>query len=160
MTRYQIAVDAMGGDHAPTSVVDGVKLALAEMNDIEIRLCGPASALDACRDDRVHPVEANQVITMEEAPMLAVRKKTDSSLVKAMLEVREGRAQAVVSAGSTGAVLAVLGVLIAISRVVTGVHYISDVLAGLAFGGVFAVLGWNAFVLAASALGFYAIMLL
>mgnify|MGYP000012520579 CR=1 FL=1 len=60
----------------------------------------------------------------------------------------------------TGAVLAVLGVLIAISRVVTGVHYISDVLAGLAFGGVFAVLGWNAFVLAASALGFYAIMLL
>ena len=51
-------------------------------------------------------------------------------------------------------------VLIAISRVVTGVHYISDVLAGLAFGGVFAVLGWNAFVLAASALGFYAIMLL
>ena len=56
--------------------------------------------------------------------------------------------------------LAVLGVLIAISRVVTGVHYISDVLAGLAFGSVFAVLGWNAFVLAASALGFYAIMLL
>ena len=106
MTRYQIAVDAMGGDHAPSSVVDGVKLALAEMNDIEIRLCGPASALDACRDDRVHPVEANEVITMEEAPMLAVRKKTDSSLVKAMLEVREGRAQAVVSAGSTGAVLA------------------------------------------------------
>ena len=47
--RYQIAVDAMGGDHAPSSVVDGVKLALAEMNDIEIRLCGPASALDACR---------------------------------------------------------------------------------------------------------------
>ena len=52
-----------------------------------------------------------------------------------------------------GAVLAVLGVLIAISRVVTGVHYISDVLAGLAFGSVFAVLGWNAFVLAASAMG-------
>ena len=57
-------------------------------------------------------------------------------------------------------ILAVLGVLIAISRVVTGVHYISDVLAGLAFGSIFAVLGWNAFVLAASALGFYAIMLL
>ena len=59
-----------------------------------------------------------------------------------------------------GIVLAVLGVLIAICRVVTGVHYISDVLAGLAFGAAFAVLGWNAFVLAASALGFYAIMLL
>ena len=59
-----------------------------------------------------------------------------------------------------GIVLAVLGVLIAICRVVTGVHYISDVLAGLAFGAAFAVLGWNAFVLAASALGFYSIMLL
>ena len=69
-------------------------------------------------------------------------------------------ADGVVRAAAAGAVLAVLGVLIAISRVVTGVHYISDVLAGLAFGSVFAVLGWNAFVLAASALGFYAIMLL
>ena len=59
-----------------------------------------------------------------------------------------------------GIVLAVLGVLIAVCRVVTGVHYISDVLAGLAFGAVFAVLGWNAFVLAASAMGFYSIMLL
>ena len=59
-----------------------------------------------------------------------------------------------------GIVLAVLGCLIAISRVVTGVHYISDVLAGLAFGAVFAAVGWNAFVLAASAFGFYSIMLL
>ena len=54
----------------------------------------------------------------------------------------------------------VLAVLIAVCRVVTGVHYISDVLAGLAFGAAFAVLGWNAFVLAASAMGFYSIMLL
>ena len=59
-----------------------------------------------------------------------------------------------------GLALAVLAVLIAVSRVVTGVHYVSDVLAGLAFGAVLAVVGWNAFVLAASALGFYAIMLL
>lgn len=55
-----------------------------------------------------------------------------------------------------GIVLAVLGVLIAVCRVVTGVHYISDVLAGLAFGAAFAVLGWNAFVLTASAMGFTA----
>ena len=59
-----------------------------------------------------------------------------------------------------GLVLAVLAVVIAVCRVGTGVHYISDVLAGLAFGAVFAVVGWNAFVLAASAVGFYAIMLL
>ena len=59
-----------------------------------------------------------------------------------------------------GLALAVLAVVIAVCRVVTGVHYVSDVLAGLAFGTVFSVLGWNVFVLAASALGFYAIMLL
>lgn len=59
-----------------------------------------------------------------------------------------------------GLALAVLAVVIAVCRVVTGVHYISDVLAGLAFGAVFAVVGWNAFVLAASAVGFYTIMLL
>ena len=53
-----------------------------------------------------------------------------------------------------GLALAVLAVVIAVCRVVTGVHYISDVLAGLAFGAVFAVVGWNAFVLAASAVGF------
>ena len=64
------------------------------------------------------------------------------------------------TAGAIGGLVAVLGVLIAVCRVVTGVHYISDVLAGLAFGAVFAVLGWNAFVLAASAAGFYSIMLL
>ena len=59
-------------------------------------------------------------------------------------------------AGTAWYVLPPLGAVLA----VLGVHYISDVLAGLAFGSVFAVLGWNAFVLAASALGFYAIMLL
>ena len=59
-----------------------------------------------------------------------------------------------------GLALAVLAVVIAVCRVVTGVHYVSDVLVGLVFGTVFSVLGWNAFVLAASALGFYAIMLL
>lgn len=59
-----------------------------------------------------------------------------------------------------GLALAVLAVIIAVSRVVTGVHYISDVLAGLAFGAVFALVGWNVFVAAASAIGFYSIMLL
>ena len=57
-----------------------------------------------------------------------------------------------------GAVLAVLAVIIAVSRVVTGVHFVSDVLAGLAFGLVFAVAGRAAYIAAASALGFYAIM--
>ena len=59
-----------------------------------------------------------------------------------------------------GAALAVLAVGIAVTRVITGVHYISDVAAGLAFGAGFAVLGWNSFVLAADALGFYPVMML
>ena len=59
-----------------------------------------------------------------------------------------------------GAVLAVLAVIIAVSRVVTGVHFVSDVLAGLAFGLVFAVAGRAAYIAAASALGFYAIMVI
>lgn len=59
-----------------------------------------------------------------------------------------------------GAVLAVLAVIIAVSRVVTGVHFVSDVLAGLAFGLVFAVAGRVAYIAAASALGFYAIMVI
>ena len=59
-----------------------------------------------------------------------------------------------------GTVLAVLAVIIAVSRVVTGVHFVSDVLAGLAFGLVFAVAGRVAYIAAASALGFYAIMVI
>ena len=56
--------------------------------------------------------------------------------------------------------MAVLAVIIAVSRVVTGVHFVSDVLAGLAFGLVFAVAGRAAYIAAASALGFYAIMVI
>lgn len=59
-----------------------------------------------------------------------------------------------------GTVLAVLAVIIAVSRVVTGVHFVSDVLAGLAFGLVFAVAGRVAYIAVASALGFYAIMVI
>ena len=104
--KYRIAIDAMGGDNAPGCVIEGVRQALAEFPDTELILCGKEDLLKDINSDRVRIVPASEVIAMEEAPMLAVRRKTDSSLVKAMLEVREGRAQAVVSAGSTGAVLA------------------------------------------------------
>ena len=106
MSEYRIAIDVMGGDNAPDSVIEGVKLALAEMNDIKIILCGPEEIVRPMESDRVSVVPTTEVITMEEAPMMAVRKKGDSSLVRAMLEVREKRADAVLSAGSTGAVLA------------------------------------------------------
>ncbi|MBQ8973134.1 MAG: phosphate acyltransferase PlsX [Clostridia bacterium] len=112
MERYRIALDAMGGDHAPDEIVAGAVLALKRYPDIEIQLFGPSERIRALvpEDDalksRVSICEAPEVIDMEEAPVMAVRKKTNSSLVQAMLAVRDKRADAVVSAGSTGAVLA------------------------------------------------------
>lgn len=112
MSRYVIALDAMGGDNAPGAIVEGAIRGLRRFNDIEILLTGPeeklreliAEAGDV--KDRIRIENATQVIEMDEAPMMAVRAKKDSSLVVAMNAVREGRAGAVVSAGSTGAVLA------------------------------------------------------
>ena len=112
MSHYVIALDAMGGDHAPDAIVEGAVRALRKYDDIRILLAGPeeklqemtASAGDV--KDRIEIVNATQVIEMDEAPMMAVRAKKDSSMVVAMNAVREGRAGAVVSAGSTGALLA------------------------------------------------------
>lgn len=106
LAEYRIAIDVMGGDDAPDAIINGVKAALAEMDDISIILCGPEEVVRPLEGGRISVVPASEVITMEEAPMIAVRKKGDSSLVRAMLEVREKRADAVVSAGSTGALLA------------------------------------------------------
>lgn len=112
MIKYIIAVDAMGGDNAPDAIVAGAVQAVREFKDIKVLLAGPKDRIEAliadAKDvaDRIEILPADEVITMEEAPMLAVRKKVNSSMVQAMLAVREKRAGAVVSAGSTGAVLA------------------------------------------------------
>lgn len=112
MIKYTIAVDAMGGDNAPDAIVEGAVQAVREYKDIKVLLAGPEARIKAliaeAQDvaDRIEILPADEVITMEEAPMLAVRKKVNSSMVQAMLAVREKRAGAVVSAGSTGAVLA------------------------------------------------------
>ncbi|MBP3411294.1 MAG: phosphate acyltransferase PlsX [Clostridia bacterium] len=112
MSRYVIALDAMGGDNAPNAIVEGAIRGLRKFKDIEIMLTGPEEKLAAliadANDvkDRISIVNATEVITMEDSPMMAVRTKKDSSLVVAMNAVREGRAGAVVSAGSTGALLA------------------------------------------------------
>jgi len=121
MQKYTIAVDAMGGDNAPHAIVEGCLDALREMNDIAVILCGPEEQLrPLLKDagnlmDRITVINAPDVISMHEAPMMAVRKKVDSSMVRAMLEVKSGNAQAFVSAGSTGAVLA--GGMIRIGRI-------------------------------------------
>lgn len=111
MSEYVIALDAMGGDHAPDAIVEGALRALRKYRDIKILLAGPEEKLREMTKgcdvaDRLEFIHATEVIGMDESPMLAVRKKKDSSMVVAMNAVREGRAGAAVSAGSTGAVLA------------------------------------------------------
>ena len=98
MTR--IAVDAMGGDNAPDEVVAGALEASAD--GIEPVLFGPAG-LDT---GELELVVSSEVIEMDEKPAEAVRAKPDSSLVAACRAVGQGEAEAVVSAGNTGAMLA------------------------------------------------------
>src|SRR5437870_1384067 len=96
----RVAVDALGGDGAPDEVVAGALEAAAD--GIAITLFGPAG-LDTGGLDLV---DAPESIDMAEKPIEAVRVKTDSSLVAAVRAVGEGKADAVVSAGNTGAMLA------------------------------------------------------
>jgi glycerol-3-phosphate acyltransferase PlsX len=120
-----IAVDAMGGDHAPRREVEGAVLAAQELG-IGITLVGPEELLreELGRISGGHlPIEivhASEAVTMQESAARAVRSKRDSSIRAATRLVREGRAQGVVSAGNTGAVMAtakiVLGTLPSVSR--------------------------------------------
>jgi phosphate acyltransferase len=96
----RVAVDAMGGDRAPGEIVAGA--VEAQSDQIQPILVGPAG-LDS---HGLELVEASQTIEMDEKPTEAVRAKPDSSLVVACRLVGEGRADAVVSAGNTGAMLA------------------------------------------------------
>ena len=121
MSEYIIALDAMGGDQAPDAIVAGAVAALRRFADIRVLLAGPKARLEALLGDaedvmdRVEILEADDVIGMHESPMMAVRKKVNSSMVQAMLAVREKRAGAVVSAGNTGALLA--GGMLRIGRI-------------------------------------------
>ena len=113
----KIAIDAMGGDFAPREQVLGAVTALNKDKDLSVILCGDEAQIKAvlseCKYDesRVEIVHTTEVITMEDSPAMAVKTKKDSSTVVAFRLVKEGRADGVVSSGSTGAVLTA-GVLI------------------------------------------------
>lgn len=114
----RIAVDAMGGDYAPAEIVAGAGLAVAEYG-VQALLVGDEERIKAeLRDkagEKITVVPASEVIGMEEQPVQAVRRKRDSSLVRAVQLVKEGRAAAVVSAGNTGAVMA--AAILALGRI-------------------------------------------
>ncbi len=116
----RVALDAMGGDHAPASEVDGAALALAELGpDIKLVLVGQAGRIapeldrhPALDRSRIEIVDAPEVVTMDDKPLQAVRRKRNSSLVVGLSLLQERRADAFVSAGNTGAVLAASTVLL------------------------------------------------
>ena len=98
-----IAVDGMGGDQAPDEIVAGARQAATELG-VPVVLVGPPEALGDTGGLDVIP--ASEVIGMAEDPAYGVRRKKDSSLVRAAEAVRDGRASAMVSAGNTGATMA------------------------------------------------------
>lgn len=107
----KVALDAMGGDNAPAEIVKGAVEAINEKDNIYVILLGKEDAVKAelakytYDESRIEIVHTEDVIEMAEAPVNAIRKKKDSSIVKGMTMTKEGKADAFVSAGSTGAVL-------------------------------------------------------
>jgi glycerol-3-phosphate acyltransferase PlsX len=99
-----IAVDAMGGDNAPGDIVEGAQRAAAELG-LPVVLVGRPDAVDPLRGD-LELIPASEVIEMHDDPGQGVRRKKDSSLVRAAEAVRDGKASAMVSAGNTGATMA------------------------------------------------------
>ena len=123
MTR--IALDLLGGDSAPESVVDGALVAAERFPDVELLLVGPVEVAEPLLSERgaagrFRLVPASQVVEMDEDPARAIRAKRDATVRVAARLVRDDEADAVVSVGSTGAALAAavftLGRLRGVSR--------------------------------------------
>lgn len=107
----RVAVDAMGGDHAPAEIVKGVADAVTLRQDIKVYLIGRQEVIDkelkalSYQGTQIEIVHAPEVIETAEPPVLAIRKKKQSSIVVGMNMVKDQKADAFVSAGSSGAIL-------------------------------------------------------
>ncbi|MHC5111389.1 MAG: phosphate acyltransferase PlsX [Planctomycetota bacterium] len=121
----RVAVDAMGGDYAPRSAVDGSLSALVDDNELEITLVGDVGVVEPQLEaslteienhgdirPRVHLVHASQVVGMDEGPVDALRNKKDSSIVRMVELSSRGECDGLVSAGNTGAVAAACQLMI------------------------------------------------
>lgn len=112
MELVKVALDAMGGDNAPRAIVQGAIEAVKAREELFVYLVGQTELVKAelnkysgYDEKRVEIVEAPDIITNDEAPVDAIRHKDNSSVVKALYLVKNGQADAIVSAGSTGALL-------------------------------------------------------
>ena len=107
----KVAVDAMGGDNAPSEVIKGAVEAANTSNKVKVFLVGAEDTIKkelskyTYESGQVEIVNATEIIETSEPPVMAIRKKKDSSIVKALQLVKEGACDAFVSAGSTGATL-------------------------------------------------------
>lgn len=104
----RLAVDGMGGDNAPKAIVEGVYIALEAFSDLEVVLYGHEEKLNPYLKphDRLSVVHCEEVIEGEDDPARAVRRKKDSSMAKILEAVANGEADACLSAGNTGALMA------------------------------------------------------
>lgn len=104
----RLAVDGMGGDNAPKAIVEGVYIALEEFSDLEVVLYGHEEKLNPYIKPhaRLSVVHCEEVIEGEDDPARAVRRKKDSSMAKILEAVANGEADACLSAGNTGALMA------------------------------------------------------
>lgn len=108
--QYRIALDAMSGDHGPGVIVPAALKALREFDDIELILVGDepqlTSLIKKADNARLRIQHTSQVVNMDEAPAQALRGKKDSSMRVSINLVKSGEADACVSAGNTGALMA------------------------------------------------------
>lgn len=108
----KVVLDAMGGDNAPTEIIKGAIEAIDKRKDIEVILTGKEDIINqelagyTYNKEQIKVVNTTEVIETAEPPVMAIRKKKDSSIVVGLKMVKNGEADAFVSAGSSGAVLA------------------------------------------------------
>jgi len=136
----KIVVDAMGGDHAPEVVVEGAVAAVQEYENTEVVLVGDEQRIRSLlakaryNGNKISVYPSTEIIEMSESPAASVRKKRNSSIVVGINLVKEGAAEAFVSAGNTGAVVCAatlsLGLLPGIER--SGIGIIAPTLKGMA----------------------------
>ena len=102
-----IAVDCMGGDHGLASTLPACRAFLAEHPEASLLLVGQSDALASFSHPRASIVAAKEVVAMDDPIEIALRKKRDSSMRVAIEQVKSGAAHAAVSAGNTGALMAI-----------------------------------------------------
>ena len=122
--KIRIALDAMGGDHAPEEIIKGA-IAATDDSDLDVVLVGQESVVQRELNkhnpagSRVSVFHASEVITMEERPVPAVKEKKDSSIVVGMHLLKRGEVAAFVSAGNTGAVMTAASLILGRTK---GIH--------------------------------------